>query len=1262
MAQMAMERNKDFLAKNPDLGPALNQMAKYFAEASANVKVSEKPRILKATKKFSEQVMTRAKLLNTIDNVFTKIHPNISKIFRDGFEKMLSGRQMDKATFNAVLTSLETAFNIDKPNKLSTEGLSNWYKNMRSFLPDKTIEALDKNRKFFVEWYGNQEGINPNDLARFKTEDIEGLAFANYLKGDLNVNVKEFKELRQKKIFNAYEKAFRQLGKELNDSGHKRLSDILEYNDDPTLFEQNSKEVPPEARRPSAMASRIVEEANRPSEETAKKAVEEMNDEAAESSFNAPPPKFRGPQTKSGGNSNDPFLRSEHNNMGDTAGFWSFIFSIPKMARKYPLIGRVHNIFVRQKDVAAQVDLAFTKQFEHVYKDLANKDWDKINKGHDVLDHLRNTKQLIETDTQGRVVFKDEQNNDVVLSKNDSDIVKGVADFYKIGIRQDLQVTRELLENFREEYNIGKDSSLDNIKASLDNMDKLVEGNPLPEFRNKYMRDRDVLQSFYDQIAHSESMLDRKTAYVPHMRMGDYTVWVKDRKTGELVWMQAIDNTDNMFGFKTSGLPSQKFVDQKIDTMGLRKKFDPSKYEITHGQLTYNNAGKLIQKGMLSMELIQSLNATGLERNISLAQQLGTGIQDPVGFMRAWSEDAGATKNHIMKYILAQGKGKYLIRAQDEPIIGGYDRNWDNIMDAYKNTYKNSVARKSTSLELAQAQKDITLGDKISPKLRDYTNNYINFILDPSTDYGALRNFNFMWTMGYRASTGILQAATIPTQSASIIVGYTMNPLRAMSYLSKGIKLNHQMAPKDKNFFESHPGYFRQSMTEDALAKEINTDFISHMGPLAKNTEKFFNLVKNNAGIFVSTVENFTRKSTFLSYRSMFEENPDITRRAMKDLKDDYDWQYFWKHNENIMNVEDALSVYHMLKAHGEFGKIGRGPMQRGLFGSMAFPFMTYPQQMMETLFDQLVGRRGGAGVAAGLYTMTAYVALSGLSGIPAYELWKTLYEEYEKRVNGRTIDLNMQLEAGGIPEVFRRGLLSSMSGLDISQRLGQDIIGQNLLIGLLKDDIKIGEVTGVPGRAFTEMFAGAGAALSNSGNKSPMEIAMPFLPAGAKDILKTAQMVTEPEAYWKTKSGKMLRDIDENPEPNIAELGGQLLGFTPLEKTKARERQFMQQRANQEFTGWKSRLAESIASAEYKMHLGLRLGDNEQYNEGREMRKEVTKELREYAKANGIKLNADFWRGLRTSVQNRLYQKKNPGKIRKPTQQERKYLDIIEE
>jgi hypothetical protein len=105
-----------------------------------------------------------------------------------------------------------------------------------------------------------------------------------------------------------------------------------------------------------------------------------------------------------------------------------------------------------------------------------------------------------------------------------------------------------------------------------------------------------------------------------------------------------------------------------------------------------------------------------------------------------------------------------------------------------------------------------------------------------------------------------------------------------------------------------------------------------------------------------------------------------------------------------------------------------------------------------------------------------------------------------------------------------------------------------------------------------------------------------------------------------------------------------------------------MQQRANQEFTGWKSRLAESIASAEYLMHLGSKLGDDEKYQEGKRARAEITKELRDYARANDIKLNADFWRGIRTSVQNRLWQKKNPGKIRKPTQQERKYLDIIEE
>jgi len=1259
--KLAMERNADFLKRNPDLGPALNEMFKKFAEMSANVKVSEKPRIMRATKKFSEQVMNRVKLLNTIENAFNKVHPSLSKLFRQSFDKMLSGKEMDKATFNAMLTSLHTAFNINKPKNLNEEALATWYKNMRQFLPDKTIDALNKNRQFFSEWYGAQEGVNPKDLGTFRTEDLEAMAFAKYLKGDLNVNIKDFKDIKQKKIFSAFEKSFKQLNKEFADIGYKKLDDILEYNDSPEVFEQNSREVPPEARRPNVFADRVLDEVNRPKQEQAEVKVEEIKEAATEAGASSPPPNFKDPQTRSGRDSNDPFLRSEANNIGTAGGAMSFLFSVAKMARKHPIIGRVHNIFVKQKDVAANIDLAFTKQFDYVYKDLANKDMDKIIRAGDIIDHLRNTKQGIKEDTQGRIVFKDENDADVVLSKVDSDIVKGVSDFFKVGIREDMSVTRELLEHFRKEYNVGKDSSLLHLQDTIDNIEKLIKNNPLPEFRNKYVRDRDMLQEFHDQLKHSEALLARDVAYIPHMRFGDYVVWVKDRKTGNLVHMEVLDNTDNLLGLKTSALPSKKHADQKIDKLGLRKKYDPKDFELTHGQLTYNSAAKLIQKGMLSMELIQSLNATGLERNIELAHMLATGVKDPQSFMKAWSEDAGSTKNHIMRYVLAQGKGKYLMRAQDEPVISGYSRDWDHVMDAYKNTFKNSIARKATAMELAAAQKDIVLSDKVAPELKKYANNYVDYMLNPSTDYGALRNFNFFWTMGYRLSTAMLQIATLPTQAAGVLVGYTGNPLSAMSYLSKGISKLVKMQPGDKNseFFNAHPGYFRQSMTEDAIAKEINTDYISHLGPGAKQAEKGFNFIKNNAGFFVSNTENFTRKSTFIAFRDMFKDSPEITRKAIKDLATDYDWQYFWDTNKTKMDVEDAMALYHMRLVHAEFGKTGRGPMQRGLFGTLAFPFMTYPQQMLELLFEQMTAKKGAAGVLAGLYTMGAYVAFSGLNGIPAYDLWKTLYEEYEEKVNGRMVDLNMQLEAAGMPEFLRRGALSTTFGLDMSSRLSQDIIGQNLLMGLLKDEIKIGEITGVPGRTLVEMMNGAADVLSGSSSKSALEKIQPFMPSVGKDVAKTAQMVTEPENYWKTKSGKILKDTNEDGTRPFDVLG-QLTGFTPLEKTQERERLYMQQRANQEFTGWKSRLAERVATAEYLMYLGSTQDDNEKYQEGREMRADVTKDLREYAKANGIRLDSNFWRGFRSSVQERLWQKKNPGKIKKPTQQERRYQNIL--
>jgi hypothetical protein len=1171
------------------------------------------------------------------------------------------------------MTSLHTAFNIDKPGKLNEEGLVNWYKDMRYFLPEKTIEALNKNRKFIEDWYKTVDGMSEKDTRNFSTEDMEALAFAKYLKNEFAANVKDFKELRQYKIFNAFENSFKKMKKEFADLKFNKLEDVLEYNDSQETFEVNSKAVPPEARQGGVMFDRIVEEANRnndPDNIGIKAKAEQVTATAAEDNGSTPPPRFTNPPKTGGGGreGKDPFLSAEKNRMGEMIGKLSFIFSIPKLARQYPIMGKAHNIFVKQKDIAAQVDDEFTTRFRNIFVNIANKDWDKVNKAHDILDHLRNSKEELTMDSLDRIILKDENGNEVVLDDDASQMIKYLNDYYKVGPREDLKVTRSLLNNYKKEYNLDENSSLEQIKDVITNLGDRIDGNPLPEFRNKYLRDKGVLEAFQSEISAINNILDPKKPYVPHMRLGNYVIWVKDKKTGDLKHMEVIDNTDNIFGFKMQGLPDDKFVQSKIDKMGLRNKYSPKDYEITHGQLTHNEAAKFIQRGMLSMELIQSLLATGLEGNIKLANKLATGVDDPVQFLKDLSNEAGSTKSHIMKYILAQGRGKYML-PENEPLVDGYNKNWDKVMDAYKNSWKNSIARKAVSLDMSQYQKEILRSTEIDPRLKDIANNYIEYMNDPSSDFGYLRGFNFFWTMGYRPSSAILQLVTMPTQSMANLIGYTKNPLTSLKYMSQAAKdyisFVERKSPEgrkahfyrtreneDFKFFNEHPAYFRHSMVEDAIAREIETDFTEHMGKTAQTVEAGLRGIVNNAGVFISAAENFTRKTTFMSYRRMFDENPEITRKALKDLESEYDWQYFWDNNKDKMRVEQALAMYKMRLVHAEFGKIGRGSLQRGLPGSVFFPFMTYPQQMLELLFDQISGRKGTAGVIAGLYTTAAYVSLAGVAGIPAYDLWKSMYEEYEKRVNGRMIDLNMQMSEAGIPEWLRKGSLSTLTGVDVADRMGQDVIAQNLLIGLMKDELKFGDIGGVPGRALTDAMG----ALTDP-NRSWWDKAQSVMPSTTKDALKAVQTVVDPESAYKTKSGKILKDPDDI---TAFDTSAKALGFTTLEQTQAREKLFYQQRANQEFNLWKSRLAESVATAEFYMHQGTINDDPEKYQYGRELRNQMTKELREFAKANDIKLDSKFWRGFRNSVQERLWQKKHPGKIKKPTAQERRYPNTL--
>jgi hypothetical protein len=310
---------------------------------------------------------------------------------------------------------------------------------------------------------------------------------------------------------------------------------------------------------------------------------------------------------------------------------------------------------------------------------------------------------------------------------------------------------------------------------------------------------------------------------------------------------------------------------------------------------------------------------------------------------------------------------------------------------------------------------------------------------------------------------------------------------------------------------------------------------------------------------------------------------------------------------------------------------------------------------MVEMQFKQLTLDRGVPGLMAGLHSIVTFGLMAGMAGIPAYEVLKTIYEQYEQRVNGRTVDAELQLKELGIPEWVRKGPLSVLTGADVSKRLGQGLIGEQLMVDVLKGTIKVGDIGGVPGRTLQNTIDAASEVLGGSSSKNVLELVAPVLPTAFGNLAKAADLEYNPESALRTKQGNMLRDPKDIGTADVVRQG---LGFSNL--ANAREKLYQRQRANQEFNMWKTRLAEGVAHGSYLMWQGQRSGDQDMIEAGRKQRTKLRDQMLSYTKANDIHLDTKFWTSFNASVAERERQKRNPGKIIKPTSGEKRHLEAL--
>ena len=1251
--EMSQAANREAFKDNPGMHAALNDIFKNFAELRGKVEMPESgfSQAVRGSENLLSSLARRTKVLDIVEKVFSHFNAKGGEHFRELMDKAIGGQALNEKERGAVTTLIHTAFALGKDGleegkSLNPTGISELYTTLRNASDSSTKQKLLEAQKFLAAWHKDAKGINPADLEGFTPADVEANAFYEYLNGTLKVNTKGFNKLKISKFFEANEKALKRIRKELNDMGIMAPSDLFQYN------KTTNERVAPEARREQVFTERVANAAaNKAAETTTGAQAESMKTAAAESGGSTPPPKFTEPPKETAGGPDPGPLATDFGREvgGPIYSFWNYVSSIPAKARAIKEWAVQHQIFLD-----TQIDTAANEmQMMNKMKELKNKfSWNTIRDAHDLLAHLRETDQVLEYDPLRRITFL-KDGVQTYLNPEMSRAVEGVTDYYKEAMRMGVKTFKKHLNEFDEEK-LNENSSMENIKRVLDGFKEKIEGNPFPEQKKYYSERQAGIEQIYNRIREFEDNLNPNAPYVPFMRFGDYMVAVKNKKTGKLVHFQPL-NRYNKLGSRAR-LPSEKEARQKIAELGLYNKYNSNDFTISHFKANYNEITKHINKNHISTELIQGLVASGLNSNLHTADHLATDIASSDSFLASLREDVKNNRTRVLKYVASRGIGRFSIKSENIP---GYDKDWSMVMDSYRGIWASSLAKQGHAMKSVKAQADLLQAQVPNHLIKDIQN-YVDYVNSPDSDMALLRSASFFWTMGFNPSSALLQLATLPNQAMAHMLENSPHLLHNMGIMGTNFRKAVQYVrgkrgvfdANEEHLFENEAYHFRASIRHEA-----DESFAIQNSVSASKFDKGADFLMGKAGMMIGATERLTRISTYSSLKQLYKSQPEALAQFMENRKRDQNWQQFWENQKGKHDLETAAALYGMTLTHGVFGKSGRGELQRGLMGSLFLPFSTYAQQMLEVMGDQLSGQQGINGRMAGLYGMGAFVMMAGMAGIPAYELYKTLYEQYQKNVNGRSVDLEMQLKEAGMPQWLQYGLLSSTFGVDVSKRLGQNVIGEQLLVGALKGDFKASDLGGVPGRVMGNTLGEAAKMLSGDGHTDVMDVISALMPGGLQNVTKAANLAVNPEQAVQTKSGQLAM----NPKDvGVGDILGQAAGFTPLALSEGRKAIYWDSLARQEWNQWRSRLAEGTANAQFMIHTGNKNGDLEMVREGQELKRQLHKQMVQNARNNKIPLDGNFWTSFNTAVQDRLWKKTNPGKIRKPTKGEKEHLNVL--
>ncbi len=492
------------------------------------------------------------------------------------------------------------------------------------------------------------------------------------------------------------------------------------------------------------------------------------------------------------------------------------------------------------------------------------------------------------------------------------------------------------------------------------------------------------------------------------------------------------------------------------------------------------------------------------------------------------------------QYDIAPGQSwrKHLMKRQN---IAGFSEDAMRGYASYMFHAANHIARIMHYREMSQTvQETHTSATRIQRRggnavtrrqIAEHLRRHLQYIMNPQNEWEGLRAFAFVYYLSLVPRAAVMNMMQVPMVTAPYLTK-RFGTVDAIAEMTKAwgdmanLWLNPAKASPDivRLVEEGKAAGFLDESYAQELAGITTGNALDRMLPQSQAGYRMRQLGRVGAFLF-HNAEKFNRLGTAIAAYNLARKQGMDHQKAFEEARQAVDTTHF------------------------EYAKWNRPEAFRGKIKGNVLVFKRYMLGMLKFL-----GNDPGA-----MRALAMIALLAGLTGLPFAEDLLDLASWLGRKVTGRRFDAEAELaefinDLGGKPELLLHGVSRYAGPFDMSGSLS------------LGDIVPYTKALGEPGdfeNKLPEMIQETGALLNvplqmmraaQSDNPDAIRRLEPVMPVWARNVAKAWRFAEEGAAT--TPRGEVLVRFDpSDPLAYWTTIGGQALGFTPRELSRAYER-----------------------------------------------------------------------------------------------------------